>query len=1134
MKRPSLFRRLIQKLRGESKGKPQSTPQQPAPGEKPSRPNTSSSFEPLEGRIAPAVLLLNPTTIQFTDGDGDLVTVKFTKSLFKEGAIGLNATLDKVFVFMDPTDHVRTAADGGVASEGAELAMLDLSSLAQVGLPNPADGTGISITAEPQNGMGDGLVNVGYIKAATAPLFGISLGKVVVDGDLGQIDAGNRLKSIGIESLTVNSWGTLGTTTQTATGTITPSLESNVTSGIGTLSVAGNFQDAILKVVNGTTSSNSGKISKLVIGGNLFGAADGTTDNAGSISAQGSIGSITVSNIFGGGGDDSGKINSSGKIGAVTITGDLRGGAGDDSGQLVGAEGITKVTMRDLLAGTGENSARIVTNANLGSVVLNSIIGHHTINGNDTGERSATIAAGGTISSITVAKNVSGGDGDGSGTITAGSTLTKLTIGGHLIGGPGEGSGQVIAGDKITSVSILGNSQDYTAVVNAQGAPGVHEVQAMDLGDVLDRVGTFTLSYTLPDSTVQTTAQISGNATTAQITAALEALPGIGVGKVTVAKQGGRIAISFTDEGDQPGLFTATAAQAGIVGSTGSASGAIISNGSIGKVTVNLKDSNLAALQSGTGSQSASIAAVGSLGTVILYGDIDGTASVAGSGGASITVGFNLSSVTVYGDLIGNGGELTGSITADGNISTVKVFGSLHGGEGDSSASVIAGGKFASAWIQGSLLGGGGASSASLISGADFTLPGDFGKATVLGTLTGDGVDSASIRSGGKLGTIVVGTVGSGPNGSVVLNDVLIGGDGSNSASIFGNKGAKSITVNGNVHGGGELYSGSIQTFGTMSSLKVLGSVLGGNGDYSATIFARDLPGLISITPGTLGKITIGGALTGGIGDYSAQIRSDGSMQSITVGSMTGQQGDWSASIVAGTGDSAFLNEFKTIGGIGSVKINGNVTGGIGEGSANIQAGARISAVTVYGDISSTRLQTGRDFGSIVVDGRKTLAEGSLTDVLISAKGSAKATTRADLALGKLTVSGDVESTDIRVGYDLFGDAVSGNAQIGAVKVTGDWIASDLVAGVRDVDGDGFGDADDAVINGGTISKIASILIGGNVTGTDGGTDHFGFVAQTIGSAKIGGETKVLTPGKVTIDLAGTPATNDTSIREVA
>ena len=68
---------------------------------------------------------------------------------------------------------------------------------------------------------------------------------------------------------------------------------------------------------------------------------------------------------------------------------------------------------------------------------------------------------------------------------------------------------------------------------------------------------------------------------------------------------------------------------------------------------------------------------------------------------------------------------------------------------------------------------------------------------------------------------------------------------------------------------------------------------------------------------------------------------------------------------------------------------------------------------------------------------------------------SAKATATTDLAFGKLTITGSVIGSKILAGYDQFGNATNGNAQIGNVIVMGDWSGSSLVAGVEDVDGHG-------------------------------------------------------------------------------
>ena len=118
---------------------------------------------------------------------------------------------------------------------------------------------------------------------------------------------------------------------------------------------------------------------------------------------------------------------------------------------------------------------------------------------------------------------------------------------------------------------------------------------------------------------------------------------------------------------------------------------------------------------------------------------------------------------------------------------------------------------------------------------------------------------------------------------------------------------------------------------------------------------------------------------------------------------------------------------------------------------------------------------------------------------------------------------------------------MNADAQIGTVTVGGDWIASNLVAGVQDDANPArnafFGDGNDQKITGGTdtaarISKIASITIKGAVLGTGSIlTDHFGFLATNIGIFKAGGVT-VATPTPFT-DLSILTG-SDVTIHKVA
>lgn len=135
-------------------------------------------IEPLEPRIAPASIFT------FTDVDGDLVKVKSNKGIL--------------------TGKVHLVDQGGDKNQLVELDLRD--SLFQ--------GANITITVKKvRGGIGDGMVNVGYINAK-----GVDLGNVVVPGDIGRIDAGdgNSAKPA-IKSLIAKSLGTFGSTTQETT-----------------------------------------------------------------------------------------------------------------------------------------------------------------------------------------------------------------------------------------------------------------------------------------------------------------------------------------------------------------------------------------------------------------------------------------------------------------------------------------------------------------------------------------------------------------------------------------------------------------------------------------------------------------------------------------------------------------------------------------------------------------------------------------------------------------------------------------------------------------------------------------------------------------------------------------------------
>ena len=227
--------------------------------------NLFSAVERLEARIAPAVLV-NATTLTFTDADGDFVTLAISK--------GTLTAAD--FWFDGPVDF------GG----RQQLRLVDFAGdLDKVG-------ANLTITAEPEGG-GNGAVNVGYINA-----LGIDLGKVTLDGDLGRFDAGDvDLSTPAAKRLDAGSIGVAGLDTQQTDG----SLISNLAGPLGALVVGGDFQNATLLAAG---------IGRIDIGGDVIG---GGLFQSGAIRALGGIGPVHVGgDLAGGNGVRSGQIFAAG------------------------------------------------------------------------------------------------------------------------------------------------------------------------------------------------------------------------------------------------------------------------------------------------------------------------------------------------------------------------------------------------------------------------------------------------------------------------------------------------------------------------------------------------------------------------------------------------------------------------------------------------------------------------------------------------------------------------------------------------------------------------------------------------------------------------------------------------------
>jgi hypothetical protein len=698
----SLFRR---KNSSRHKAVTQPTASTPAPKESKFR-----SIEPLEGRIAPASLV-DARTIQFTDLDGDVVTVAFSKDLFD--ATPDLAKLNQIFKFSDGTAASLFEATGPQQLQLIDLTKVGVDSVGS-GFVSKAEGVSVTVAAIKGAGdAGDDLTNVGAIEAAD-----IALGRVEIDGDLGQIDAGRGEKAVGLKALIVHSLYQFGATTQTpgtTPGELSDRLESRISGELTLLHVKGDLAGYVhvvddSRLVGGNLKTTPAKIGKVMIEGSLRGnPTTGTTsDNTGLIESQRGIGTIQVlgvgnsgivgdAGIIGGGGKNSGAIIANTTIGSIEIAdsivggagltsgtivakqaiktieifGDIKGGAGNGSG-VIDALSVSKVMLSgQLVGGGGENSGVIKTSQTIKTIAVGGIVGGD-------GLASGGISVAGKLGSVVVQSSIVGDDGVRSGFVESLSGIDSIKVGGNLIGGVGERSGTVSSAGFIKKAEI-GKIDGGTGSGSGSIFAGLDPA----------------LSGAL--KTLVVTGGIEGGAGQSSGAVLARTIDKVIIGTPTVANSilGGEG--DFSGTVISLGAFKSISVAGSVVGAGGDQSGSIQSYGKLTSVQIGLD------LQGGSGAASGSILAnqIVSNGEVIVSGEIKkieigrdmtgATIAAAGQQKAKRSGDVAIGSVLVKGNVLNSeilaGYDLTGAhipagdpivpigVNADASISSIRVDG---------------------------------------------------------------------------------------------------------------------------------------------------------------------------------------------------------------------------------------------------------------------------------------------------------------------------------------------------------------------------------------------------------------------------------------------------------------------------
>jgi hypothetical protein len=446
----------------------------------------------------------------------------------------------------------------------------------------------------------------------------------------------------------------------------------------------------------------------------------------------------------------------------------------------------------------------------------------------------------------------------------------------------------------------------------------------------------------------------------------------------------------------------------------------------------------------------------------------------------------------------------------------------------------------------------------STISLASVTVHGDLGQ-IVVGSSTatkGPGLGSLTVQSMGDFGTSTGanGTTSRFINGVTSIyvahdvNGVELRADVATSATVPAAT-IGSVYIGGNLIGGSASDTGEIAAANGIGSVKILGSVIGGSATNTGRIAtSSNVIGTKTYT-GNLGAVSIGGDLVGGSGSNSGIIISSGTLGSVAIkGSVQGGSASMTGSI---NGNS-----------IGTVSIGGDLHGTSFDGTAavaqtaNIRAQLNLKSVTIGGSVISGAntgtggigysgaIQAGQTLGPVKIAG--SILGTATSTVTISGTGLASPTkVTQDLAIGSVTVGGSSTYAVIEAGYGVNGATISGDAQIGVVKIGGDFIASDIIAGVKtQTAGADFGTSTDSLIAtpagdsaDAIYAKIASITISGQIEGTVATGDSFGIEAQLIGPISVGGlplqlKTSVIAGRTLADEYVSQTTGHDVHIRE--
>ena len=171
-----------------------------------------------------------------------------------------------------------------------------------------------------------------------------------------------------------------------------------------------------------------------------------------------------------------------------------------------------------------------------------------------------------------------------------------------------------------------------------------------------------------------------------------------------------------------------------------------------------------------------------------------------------------------------------------------------------------------------------------------------------------------------------------------------------------------------------------------------------------------------------------------------------------------------------------------------------HLTGGVGQ----LNDGTAVGGLRVRDSIRDSALHIGGDLARLIVG-------GDFADSTLTVRGDYFTPDRLTAqTIAAIRIGGDVDHSQLLIGYNNGGVAVNSEVQIGTVTVGGDWIASDLAVGGKTGLDNAFGTSDDGPI--GDVNIFGASIALDDLNGDngvrfngDGNDDGAGFTVSGAG-----------------------------------